>query len=1268
MAITNNLLPQVDLPVWEWMRFAPGTTSALTALTTSRDGSSKYLYYIFGTQLYRYDTRTDGWQVLSSGGSITTLLATQYVSNQGYRGNILSVPSSTTLQIPSVGTDPVGYKIKIISGTGMGQERTITAAANEVVHDSGVVTGITTSLITDNTKKWKFNQWVGYGARVFFGVGLGQSREILYNAVDALQLYDANYEGRKFMMTPFTASAPFGTLTPNAGSQNSFQIVSQVVTVDSEWTVAPDATSKFRIDSDGIWIVSSSGNAPFYNIFYYDLLSDRWIQKLGSNYFFYSAIGTDFNIAPTTNLIGNLTLSGAITTSVPTAVTSQFITDSTLSMIPGNFVGCVLKIISGVGMGQEARIISNTATTFTLSNKFETAPNTSSVYSVTGEDAIYFYGNNTTRLYKYYPEPSLWSQGNILDSGITSQFALIRANDQRQNHGITTANRTTGGVLTLNATPIAAGTGYNVGDVLSVNGGSILARVFVEAVSNVGAVLTISLLGVGSGYSPASGVATTAVTGSGTGCTIQTLTVGIVGQITTTINCDFKIGDTFTFAGAVEPAWNQVCTVLGFQNGVTTGNMPTIMDVSFASTGPTANATSLYTQNNTLLIDSSKNWIPNEHAGKLLFVQGNGIIGTGYSRKIIGNSATTISTLATGFTPTNGNTRYYIQDLEAFGDAESYLADNQVSYGLATSATISTLTDTTKNWTLGGLLSQWTGVKVLITDPSGAAMETVITSNNATTLNIGRTVAVGTGTANTFGYSDNNGVTWVGLGVGIFSTSGNAVCWSGSRFVAVGAGTNSIAWSNDGVTWVGAGITILTTAGNGVAWNGTRFVAVGLGTNCIAYSQDAITWAGIALSGSTFSIQGNAIAWNGTRFAAAGEGTNTLLYSLEGVTWYVATNTLTTRASSVCWNGTKFLAGGAGTNILSISTDGITWSSAGITAPTLFTQVNGIAWNGTRFVIVGTVSSGTNCIAYSADGLTWTIPTTAIFTLGNGVSWNGTNFVAQGTASTNTIAYSADGITWTAATTSSLFSTTGKGSASMTPLASMTPTIGFTPSVGSRYKIYDTTGMPTSGTTSTIVDNNKKWKTNQWAGSRVMITSGTGYSQDSTISSNTVNTLSFSGITTAPDNTSTYTISQKTVSGTGINIFWNFGSTVEKDKGKLLIAARGSSFSTFDIYDLRTNRWKVGQYIQGMGETFGSGTMFAYDGKDRIYYTVTTTGRVFYYDIKKNQINPYGVIPYGMSTAILSNRMEIVTTADGLQYLYIMRHSGTEMWRTLIYN
>ena len=117
----------------------------------------------------------------------------------------------------------------------------------------------------------------------------------------------------------------------------------------------------------------------------------------------------------------------------------------------------------------------------------------------------------------------------------------------------------------------------------------------------------------------------------------------------------------------------------------------------------------------------------------------------------------------------------------------------------------------------------------------------------------------------------------------------------------------------------------------------------------------------------------------------------------------------------------------------------------------------------------------------------------------------------------------------------------------------------------------------------------------------------------------------------------------------------------------MLISNRGGGSHTFDIYDLRTNRWTYGDYIFGQGETMTTGSMFCYDGGDRIYFQKDSSGRIFYYDLIKKTIDGFGMIPYGMSTAVLGNRMEIMTTADGLSYLYIMRHSSNEMWRTLIY-
>ena len=54
-------------------------------------------------------------------------------------------------------------------------------------------------------------------------------------------------------------------------------------------------------------------------------------------------------------------------------------------------------------------------------------------------------------------------------------------------------------------------------------------------------------------------------------------------------------------------------------------------------------------------------------------------------------------------------------------------------------------------------------------------------------------------------------------------------------------------------------------------------------------------------------------------------------------------------------------------------------------------------------------------------------------------------------------------------------------------------------------------------------------------------------------------------------------------------------------------------------------------------------------------------------DLTTNKIYGGTTIPYGMSTAISGNRMEVIRTVDGLKYLYVMRNTGQEFWRVLLW-
>jgi hypothetical protein len=69
-------------------------------------------------------------------------------------------------------------------------------------------------------------------------------------------------------------------------------------------------------------------------------------------------------------------------------------------------------------------------------------------------------------------------------------------------------------------------------------------------------------------------------------------------------------------------------------------------------------------------------------------------------------------------------------------------------------------------------------------------------------------VCVNSSSNSTISYSNNNGISWNGLGKTIFSIEGKSVCYGNEIWVAVGSGTNNVAYSSDGVNWTGSGYTI----------------------------------------------------------------------------------------------------------------------------------------------------------------------------------------------------------------------------------------------------------------------------------------------------------------------------------------------------------------------------------------------------------------------------------------------------------------------------
>lgn len=232
-------------------------------------------------------------------------------------------------------------------------------------------------------------------------------------------------------------------------------------------------------------------------------------------------------------------------------------------------------------------------------------------------------------------------------------------------------------------------------------------------------------------------------------------------------------------------------------------------------------------------------------------------------------------------------------------------------------------------------------------------------------------------------YVSTDGVIWT------YSTSFNAVfpygvqyvCWSGSKFVAVG-NTGRCATSTDGITWASqASLASVSSSANfnKVVWAASKFIAIGE-SGVLATSTDGITWT----LRTSINLAGDGpgdydIAWSGSLAVLVGINSSyspTSYTSTDGITWTVRTGLNTTTSGRYCnkvvYANGKFVTTNL-TGDCATSTDGITW--------TLRTSINSIvgSYPNVYRPIYSLIPVGTSVAAFgkhvgitSSDGITWT--------------------------------------------------------------------------------------------------------------------------------------------------------------------------------------------------------------------------------------------------------------------------------------------------------
>ena len=402
MLSNNQLRVQVDLPAWEWLRFLPVSPSGGLSCTCIADNTTinplfgRYIYFLINaTNFWKYDTYTDTYLQLASppiGPTVSSSM--RFVGGSGHFGQVISAGANTLQLGLPFGNSATGYNVRIISGTGAGQERKIIDQGDPVVADFGSLTtsaqasGVTT--LTDTNKNWgssytasgvaNVNNWAGYQVRALMGTNITQSRRILYNSATVLTTADVNIGSYEVW-----SNVPFLTL-PAAGVL--YQIESSTITVDTNWDIVPDNTSRYVIESGGVWLMGSYGSLPYYTLQYYDILTDIWYCK--------TAITNLTNASPTDLVIETATDNSCVwysgtATGIHSTTTLQ---DTTQNWTVNALAGLALFIWTGTGRGQQVVITSNTSNTLTFP-VITTAADSTSQYQIQGYVQGISSGNNT---------------------------------------------------------------------------------------------------------------------------------------------------------------------------------------------------------------------------------------------------------------------------------------------------------------------------------------------------------------------------------------------------------------------------------------------------------------------------------------------------------------------------------------------------------------------------------------------------------------------------------------------------------------------------------------------------------------------------------------------------------------------------------------------------------------------------------------------------------------------------------------------------------
>jgi hypothetical protein len=404
--------------------------SGMIMLVSPNAATATAPFYL--TQLY--DILTDTWYVLPTMTNIITAAVTDLSlertsENASIWANGTATGGTTTTLIDaSMGVERAAwgtnqwanYWVYISSGTGEGQIRQIASNTGTTLtwatagtaptagsryqiigFDAGIATAGAASTLTDSTKSWAVNRWANYCVRILAGTGAGQVRPIVSNTSTVLTVigtWDTNPDStsvfsiqgdpdKAYIFGGGIAAAPiinFSSQVQSFGRQQDWGIARNascavggyqpvaITTLANATTTATATTAhphQFRVGELVTVRGATDANFNVTNV----------------------AIATVPSVTTFT-----YTMSGTpAATTIPGTQSTTTLTDASKAWTTNQWAGFMLYMYAatptaatGATTGQVVRIISNTATTLTLSHVVTAPTNGISRYAICALSAV----------------------------------------------------------------------------------------------------------------------------------------------------------------------------------------------------------------------------------------------------------------------------------------------------------------------------------------------------------------------------------------------------------------------------------------------------------------------------------------------------------------------------------------------------------------------------------------------------------------------------------------------------------------------------------------------------------------------------------------------------------------------------------------------------------------------------------------------------------------------------------------------------------------